>query len=285
MPKKGDKGHEVRMIQVELGIEDDGHYGSETEEAVKEFQENNGLVADGIAGQKTMEKLFPSTDLQESDAWIEEYHLPMKEYVNDTTNKEYIFIHHTAGWNNPYKCIDQWARDSRGRIATQYVIGGPHPKTKDAKYDGVVLEAFESNYWAYHLGKNGSSHMHSHSVGIEVCNFGPLTKDGDNYYTWAGTLLPGRPGLLGAAAGRWRHVCAHVQPAPGRSAEAGGRGAGHPAACGDGLGTPHGWRLWWQGNPGSTAGLRGGTAGPGDRLPGQIPLVALRRHGANRQTP
>ena len=155
MPKKGDKGHEVRMIQVELGIEDDGHYGSETEEAVKEFQENNGLVADGIAGQKTMEKLFPSTDLQESDAWIEEYHLPMKEYVNDTTNKEYIFIHHTAGWNNPYKCIDQWARDSRGRIATQYVIGGPHPKTKDAKYDGVVLEAFESKYWAYHLGKNG----------------------------------------------------------------------------------------------------------------------------------
>ena len=187
MPKKGDKGHEVRMIQVELGIEDDGHYGSETEGAVKEFQENNGLVADGIAGDKTMEKLFPSTDLQESDAWIEEYHLPMGEYVNNITDKEYIFIHHTAGWNNPYKCIDQWSRDSRGRIATQYVIGGPHPKTKDAKYDGVVLEAFESNYWAYHLGKNGSSHMHSHSVGIEVCNFGPLTKDGDKYYTWANT--------------------------------------------------------------------------------------------------
>ena len=29
--------------------------------------------------------------------------------------------------------------------------------------------------------------MHSHSVGIEVCNFGPLTKDGDKYYTWANT--------------------------------------------------------------------------------------------------
>ena len=57
----------------------------------------------------------------------------------------------------------------------------------DKKYDGVVLEAFDSNYWAYHLGKNGSSHMHSHSVGIEVCNFGPLTKDGDKYYTWANT--------------------------------------------------------------------------------------------------
>ena len=202
MPKKGDQGHEVRMIQVELGIEDDGHYGSETEEAVKEFQEENGLVVDGIAGDKTMEKLFPSTDLQESDAWIEEYHLPMGEYVNNITDKEYIFIHHTAGWNNPYKCIDQWARDSRGRIATQYVIGGPHPKTKDAKYDGVVLEAFSSNYWAYHLGKNGSSHMHSHSVGIEVCNFGDLTKDGDEYYTYANTKV--NPKYVTDLGEKWR---------------------------------------------------------------------------------
>ena len=103
------------------------------------------LVADGIAGDKTMEKLFPSTDLQESDAWIEEYHLPMGEYVNNITDKEYIFIHHTAGWNNPYKCIDQWSRDSRGRIATQYVIGGPHPKTKDA----TISFAFFLGFFTY----------------------------------------------------------------------------------------------------------------------------------------
>ena len=62
MPRKGDKGEEVKMIQEELGLEVDGHYGSKTEEAVKEFQEDNGLIADGIAGEKTMEVMFPSTD-------------------------------------------------------------------------------------------------------------------------------------------------------------------------------------------------------------------------------
>jgi len=187
MPRKGDKGEEVKMIQEELGLKVDGHYGSKTEEAVKEFQEENGLVADGIAGEKTMEVMFPSTDLQESVSWIEPYLLMQDEYCAGPTSKEYIFIHHTAGWNDPYKVIDHWERDTRGRIATQYVIGGPHPKTKDAKYDGIVLKCFEDKNWAYHLGKNGSSHMHSHSVGIEVCNFGPLTKDGDKYYTWANT--------------------------------------------------------------------------------------------------
>ena len=187
MPRLGDKGPEVKEIQGLLGLSIDGIFGPNTEKEVKKFQEENGLTPDGIVGPRTMELFHPTTDLQESDAWIEHYYLPKDEYCSGPTDKEYIFIHHTAGWNNPYKCIDQWARDSRGRIATQYVIGGPHPKTKDAKYDGVVLEAFESNYWAYHLGKNGSSHMHSHSVGIEVCNFGPLTKDGDKYYTWANT--------------------------------------------------------------------------------------------------
>mgnify|MGYP003970084311 CR=1 FL=1 len=187
MPKNGDRGHEVEIIQKQLGLDVDGYYGYKTESAVKSFQEENDLVADGIAGDKTMDALFPSTDLQESDAWIEEYHLPLGQYCSNITNKEYIFIHHTAGWNNPYKVIDQWKRDSRGRIATQYVIGGPHPKTSDSKHDGVVLECFRKENWAYHLGKNGSSHMHSHSVGIEVCNFGPLTKDGDKYYTWANT--------------------------------------------------------------------------------------------------
>ena len=29
--------------------------------------------------------------------------------------------------------------------------------------------------------------MPSHSVGIEICNFGPLTKDGEKYYTWDNT--------------------------------------------------------------------------------------------------
>ena len=42
------------------------------------------------------------------------------------------------------------------------------------------MQAFPEGGYAAHLGKNGSQYMHNHSVGIEVCNFGPI-KDGKTY--------------------------------------------------------------------------------------------------------
>ena len=38
----------------------------------------------------------------------EKYYLPVGEYSRSKTNKEYVFIHHTAGWENPYRTIDHW---------------------------------------------------------------------------------------------------------------------------------------------------------------------------------
>lgn len=61
--KPGDKGPAVRLLQhalVRAGYSPgsiDGSYGPSTEAAVKQFQQANGLVADGIAGQKTLAAL------------------------------------------------------------------------------------------------------------------------------------------------------------------------------------------------------------------------------------
>lgn len=55
--KKGSKGAEVKTLQQRLNLMADGIFGPLTEEAVKEFQKNNGLTADGIVGQKTWDKL------------------------------------------------------------------------------------------------------------------------------------------------------------------------------------------------------------------------------------
>ena len=55
--KKGSRGAEVKTLQQKLNLVADGIFGSLTEEAVKEFQKNNGLTVDGIVGQKTWEKL------------------------------------------------------------------------------------------------------------------------------------------------------------------------------------------------------------------------------------
>lgn len=60
LSKYGSRGDEVKTIQQKLKDwgyytgSVDGIYGSKTVEAVKKFQEKNGLTVDGIAGEKTL---------------------------------------------------------------------------------------------------------------------------------------------------------------------------------------------------------------------------------------
>lgn len=63
--RKGSKGDEVKKLQealIALGYLDDGgadgDYGNGTVAAVKEFQKDNGLTADGHAGQQTLSTLY-----------------------------------------------------------------------------------------------------------------------------------------------------------------------------------------------------------------------------------
>lgn len=63
--RKGSKGDEVKRLQealIALGYLDDGgadgDYGNGTVAAVKEFQKDNGLTADGHAGQQTLSTLY-----------------------------------------------------------------------------------------------------------------------------------------------------------------------------------------------------------------------------------
>lgn len=64
MLSKGSKGEEVRKLQTALNragsnLTIDGVYGSKTEQAVRNFQEDNGLKMDGICGNATWEALAP----------------------------------------------------------------------------------------------------------------------------------------------------------------------------------------------------------------------------------
>lgn len=62
--RKGDQSVEVKLMQValtELGYlkgASDGNFGTGTKTAVEAFQKDNGLDVDGIAGAKTLEKLY-----------------------------------------------------------------------------------------------------------------------------------------------------------------------------------------------------------------------------------
>lgn len=185
----GSNGPNVKILQRFLGLKDDGSFGPVTERAVKAWQKKNGLKDDGVVGPKTWAAMkldeLVTTDNYENQTFFEkgklsykEYFLPRTEYLAGPTKKEYLFLHHTAGGPNPYACVDMWAKDTRGRIATEFVLGGPACNGKDDRYDGDLIQCIPTGGYGWHLGENGSQYMHTNSVGIEVCNYGYVTKGG-----------------------------------------------------------------------------------------------------------
>tara|TARA_R110000803_G_scaffold48837_6_gene101549 strand:+ start:6848 stop:7729 length:882 start_codon:yes stop_codon:yes gene_type:complete len=190
--RKGTRGNEVKLLQEFLGTSTDGIFGSGTEVAVKKWQSDNGLIADGIVGSATWDSMgLATTDVSEktyttkNGLVINRHFLPEGQYKEGPINPEYLFLHHTAGWNNPYKTIDSWGRDKRGSVATEFVLGGQSVKGDDETYDGDVVQSFQEGNYGWHLGKNGSQYMHKNSVGVEVNSFGYI-KDGKTY---AGTRV------------------------------------------------------------------------------------------------
>lgn len=187
--KKGSVGQEVIELQQALGIEDDGVFGAGTEKAVKDYQQKHHLLVDGVVGPQTlaaMREEYATTDHTEQvyspreDLIVHKYFLPAGEYKPGPTPKEYLFLHHTAGWHNPYKTVDGWATDHRGTIATEFVLGGRSVRGDDERYDGELVQCMPEGGYGWHLGKNGSQHMHTHSVAVELCNFS-YVEDGKTY--------------------------------------------------------------------------------------------------------
>ena len=192
--KVGSTGEQVKQIQKALGIKADGIFGRGTEAAVKKFQKENGLYVDGKVGAKTLAKLLDQfdTDLSpiiqpKSALEIEDYFLPKGEYVSGKYKNDCIVLHHTAGWDSPKQVVDCWAKDSLGRVATEFVLGGQRTTDGRSIYDGKLIRTYPEGNQGYHIGKCGSNHMLLHSVGIELCNMG-YVKNGKTYVNTA--VLP-----------------------------------------------------------------------------------------------
>lgn len=202
-------------IQKFLGIAQTGMWDLYTSAAVKNFQLRMNLPGTGVLDDITYNKILKfipkqeinmepkqedfrgTTDLSEQLATKQVVippmvinYLPSNQYCTDKVIKyEYIFIHHTSGWHDPKKTVQDWASDSRGRIGVQYVIGGKSIKD-DITEDGKIVKCIPDNYWAYHLGSTTADginpYMHKNSIGIELCNFGYLTKKGSKFITYTG---------------------------------------------------------------------------------------------------
>ena len=122
---------------------------------------------------------------------ITQYPLADNQYFKEdcTALKNMIFIHHTAGNANPYQVIDGWNADV-ARVGTPFVIGGT-PSTNAKWKDGEIIQCFSSRYYDYHLGLKASNNtaIAKATVGIEVCNFGPLALHDGKYYNYVGGTI------------------------------------------------------------------------------------------------
>jgi hypothetical protein len=177
--KKGSKGESVKTLQEFLKLTADGDFGTKTEAAVKEWQKSHGLMVDGVVGPKTWAAMgILNTDNAENievvnALSIKKYWMPEGTYFKGPVPKDWIFLHHTAGGDNPYQVADMWARDNRGNVATEYILGGQNVTNKNIKFDGELIQCFPDGGYGWHTG-TGNSVMHRNSVAIEVCCMGQI---------------------------------------------------------------------------------------------------------------
>lgn len=213
------KTFNIKLIQGELGVTETGVWDAATAAAFKNFQMRVGYPlkptgepddesidaflkraniaftqdSDDQVADADIDDISATTDLSEYP--IADHMLPPSEYCNSQVTKyEYIFLHHTSGWHNPTAVVDDWAADSRGRIGTQYVIGGRSISNQtDNHDDGKIIKCIPDGYWAYHLGSTTAhginSYMHKNSIGIEICNFGWLQQKNGKFYTYTNNLV------------------------------------------------------------------------------------------------
>jgi len=100
-------------------------------------------------------------------------------YKYGKTKKTKICIHFTVGYiDSDINVLTK--KDNK--VSVQYLIDS----------SGNIYNLFNDEYWSYHLGPKcigGNKKMSMSTIGIELCNYGPLTKKNNKFYDVYGNLF------------------------------------------------------------------------------------------------
>jgi len=115
---------------------------------------------------------------------IVQHRLKPGQFMDAKHEKKQIYLHHTAGGPDAVS-VAKYFDTKPERVATAFIIGA----------NGTIVQCFSSKDWAYHLGLKESIFKANKvpyisldpiSIGIEVCNWGPLTFKNNKYYNYVG---------------------------------------------------------------------------------------------------
>jgi hypothetical protein len=211
-------GEDVKFLQnklKEFGLfkeRVDGYFGQNTLVSVTNFQKQVGVKVDGLVGPQTWSHLIsynPNPDeIEIQNKKLEQilnsppqtkreipfdisyigvdgltiWDCPVSDdsYIKETTKKETIWIHNSFGCSRPDWTIGSWSDKMKKKQAGVGFVIGRGSSDDDIIWDGKVLRAFDDKYWSYHLDIGGD--INSKSIGIEICNYGPLSFRNGKYF-------------------------------------------------------------------------------------------------------
>lgn len=104
-----------------------------------------------------------------------------------------IIMHFTAGGS--HSGTVGWFRNPNAKVSAHYVVGR----------DGLVTQMVPLDQAAWHAGKSkigDKTGVNSYSVGIEICNWGPLRQVDGKFVTYSGRKYDG-PTPVQSADGRY----------------------------------------------------------------------------------
>jgi N-acetyl-anhydromuramyl-L-alanine amidase AmpD len=120
---------------------------------------------------------------------IKQIDFPEDHFFKTSQAKKQIVIHHTAGNDNISGIVEGW-KERTDKVCVSFIIAA----------DGTINQLFSSDFWAYHLGLRTdflkaqgfsdsgirNDFLNKLTIGIEITNWGPVTKVGDKYYNYVG---------------------------------------------------------------------------------------------------
>lgn len=191
LAKQGQKGEVVAEMQKLLSLLGydlvvDGDFGPKSSRSLKAFQKSQNLAQTGeldditfqalkAAQKRSSKEIQDGTEKNYGSIEVIKNRLSANQYTKQIFPKTQIFIHFTAGNGSADNTI-KWFEVDSGTVATAYVIG---------RTDGKIHEAFNPDYWGFHLGIKGTNgSLDKISIGIEICSWGPLKENNGKYYRY-----------------------------------------------------------------------------------------------------